>query len=188
MFDIKKERAELAEKTIASKRVYDGVILHLDRDDIELPNGHKSTRESIRHIGAVCVIPVTENDEIILERQYRYPIDEVITELPAGKLDSKDEDYLIAAKRELLEETGITAEEWTDLGFFYPAAAYSDEKIKMYIAKGLKYGKSRPDEDELINVVKIPLDDALRMVMEGEIPDSKTQIAILKYARIKGNK
>ena len=185
MFDIEKERAELAEKTLESHRVYDGVILHLDRDDIELPNGHKATRESIRHIGAVCVMPVTENDEIILERQYRYPIDEVITELPAGKLDSKDEDYLLAGQRELLEETGITAEEWIDLGFFYPAAAYSDEKIKMYIAKGLKYGKSRPDEDELIDVVKIPFDEALHMVMAGEIPDSKTQIAILKYSKIK---
>ena len=179
-----KEIKELSEKKIDGIRVFDGVILHVDKDNVELPNGHKAVREAIRHIGAVCVLPVTEHNEFVLEHQYRYPVNEIITELPAGKLDSKDEEHLSAAKRELLEETGITADEWIALGYFYPAAAYSDEKIKMFIAKKLHFGQSRPDEDEFVNVVKIPAERAIRMVMDGEIPDSKTQIAILKYKNL----
>ena len=100
----------LIEKSVASKSVYEGFILHVKEDDIELPNGKPAKRELIRHIGAVCVVPVTDNNEIIVERQFRYPINQVITEIPAGKLDSMDEDRLEAAKRELKEETGYEAD------------------------------------------------------------------------------
>ena len=180
------EKKELAEVQISSKDIFEGKILHLVNDQVRLPNGETSGREVIRHIGAVCIIPITDDNEVIVERQFRYPVDEVLTEIPAGKLDFKDEDRLEAAKRELREETGYTAEEWTDLGFFYPAAAYSDEKITLYMARGLHLGERELDEDEFINVVKIPLKNLVEQVMSGEIPDNKTQMAILKAAVILG--
>ena len=136
-FDLEKEMQELREVQLSSEDIFDGVILHVKKDRIQLPNGDTSGREIIRHVGAVCVIPVTDQNEAYIERQYRYPYDTVITEIPAGKLDSKQEDRLSAAKRELREETGLSADEWTELGGFYPAAAYSDEYITMYMARGL---------------------------------------------------
>ena len=180
------EKKELAEVQISSKDIFEGKILHLVNDEVRLPNGETSGREVIRHIGAVCIIPITDDNEVIVERQFRYPVDEVLTEIPAGKLDFKDEDRLEAAKRELREETGYIADEWTDLGFFYPAAAYSDEKITLYMARGLHLGERELDEDEFINVVKVPLKDLAEEVMSGKIPDNKTQMAILKAAAILG--
>lgn len=185
-FDSEAERKELREETLSSEDIFDGVILHVKRDRIRLPNGDTSTREVIRHVGAVCVIPVTEKNEVIVERQYRYPFDTVVTEIPAGKLDSRQEDRLSAAKRELREETGYTADEWIDLGGFYPAVAYSDEYITMYLARGLHQGDRELDEDEFLNVVKVPIEELIDDVMSGKIPDSKTQTAILKAARILG--
>ena len=177
---------KLIETTVSSKSIYDGFILHVKEDDIMLPNGKPAKREIIRHIGAVCVVPVTENKEVIVERQFRYPINQVITEIPAGKLDSKDEDRLEAAKRELREETGYVADEWTDIGIYYPAAAYSDEKITMYMAKGLHKGEQELDDDEFLDVKSVPVKELLDMVMTGEITDGKTQVAILKVANILG--
>lgn len=176
----------LKEKKLDSEEIFDGVILHVVKDKIELSTGNTATREVIRHIGAVCVIPVTDNNEVIVERQYRYPFDEVITEIPAGKLNDKGEDRLEAAKRELEEETGYSADKWTVLGDFYPAAAYSDERITMYLAQGLQKGIQHLDDDELLNVKKVPLSDLVDDVMAGKIPDSKTQVAILKTAKILG--
>lgn len=178
--------SELKEQHISTEEIFDGNILHVIKDTVKLPNGNEATREVIRHIGAVCVIPVTDENEVIMERQYRYPIDEVISEIPAGKLDTPEEDWLLAAQRELREETGITADEWKELGVFYPAAAYSDEKIIMYLAKGLHYGKQDLDDDEFLNVKKVPISDLIKDVMDGKITDSKTQVAILKVARILG--
>ena len=172
----------LAERTTASELIFDGKILHLYRDDIQLPNGNPAEREVIRHVGAVCVIPVTDDGMAVMERQYRYPVDEVILEIPAGKLDSKDEDHEEAARRELWEETGYTAKELIPLGKFYPACAYSDETIWMYLAKGLVKGERHLDEDEFLDVELIPLTDLVKQVMAGQIPDAKTQIAILKAA------
>lgn len=186
VFDLEKERRELREVRVRSEEIFDGVILHVIKDTVRLPNGSISTREVIRHIGAVCVIPVTEDGQVIVERQYRYPYDRVITEIPAGKLDSREEDPLSAAKRELREETGFTADTWTDLGPFYPAAAYSDEYITMYMARDLHTGKQELDPDEFLDVEKVPLEELVEDVMAGRIPDSKTQTAILKAARILG--
>lgn len=177
---------ELKEKQTGSQEIFDGKILHVFKDTIELPDGNPSFRELIRHVGAVAVIPVTVDGKIIIERQYRYPFDEVITEIPAGKLDSAEEDHLEAAKRELVEETGITADEWIDLGVYYPTSAYSDEKIYMYLAKGLHRGEQKLDEGEFLDVEEIPLTEMLEQVMKGEIPDGKTQVAILKAAKILG--
>ena len=172
----------LKERQTASKLVFDGKILHLYHDDVALPNGEPAQREVIRHIGAVCVIPVTDDGLAVMERQYRYPIDQVILEIPAGKLDSRDEDPELAARRELEEETGYTAKEWIPLGLFYPACAYSDEAIRMYLAKGLTKGESHRDADEFLDVELIPLKELARQVLAGEIPDAKTQIAVLKAA------
>ncbi len=178
---------DLTEIPKTSEEIYDGVILHVYKDTVTLPNGKPATREVIRHVGAVGVLPVTEDGRVIIERQFRYPIAQVITEIPAGKLDQKTEDRLSAAKRELREETGITAEEWIDMGVYYPAPAYSDEKITLYLAKGLHYGKQDLDEDEFLNTEAVPLAELVRAVMDGEITDGKTQVAILKAARLLQN-
>ncbi len=178
------ELKQLGETQIDSSMVFDGQILHVYNDSVKLPNDNTASREVIRHIGAVCVVPVLDNGYVIVERQYRYPIDQVITEIPAGKLDSADEDRLAAAKRELQEETGYTATKWTDMGLYYPAAAYSDEKITMYLAEGLSLGERHLDDDEFLNVVAIPLKDLVDDIISGKITDGKTQVAILKADRI----
>lgn len=173
---------ELNAVHISTKEIFKGRILHVIEDEVGLPNGDVGKLEIIRHIGAVCIAPLTENNELIVERQCRYAVGEILTEVPAGKLDYKEEDRLLAAQRELREETGYTADEWIELGYFYPAAAYSDEKISLYLAKGLHKGERELDEDEFIDVYKVPLDELLQDVMDGKIPDCKTQMAILKVA------
>ena len=175
---------ELRETQLSSKGIFDGRILHVFEDTVRLPNGAAASREYLRHIGAVCVIPVLEDGSVLVERQYRYPVAQVLTEIPAGKLDAKDEDHLLAAQRELREETGATAERWTSLGLFYPACAYSDEAIEMYLAQGLHFGKRHLDADEFLNVARVPLTELVEEVMAGRIPDAKTQIAILKADRL----
>lgn len=177
----------LKETKIDSKKIYDGAILHVYKDTVTLPNGKPAGREVVRHVGAVGIVPVTEDGKVIVERQYRYPLDMVITEIPAGKLDSKAEDRLEAAKRELREETGITADEWVNLGLYYPAAAYTDEKITLYLARGLHFGEQNLDDDEFLNLEAVPLTELVDHVMSGKITDGKTQVAILKAARLLGN-
>lgn len=179
---------DLTEVQTASEKIYDGVILHVYKDTVTLPNGKPAGRELIRHVGAVGIVPMTEDGKVYIERQYRYPLDAVISEIPAGKLDSKDEDRLAAAKRELKEETGITADEWTDLGIYYPAAAYTDEKITLYLARGLHFGEQKLDDDEFLNIEAVPLGELYEQVMSGEITDGKTQVAILKTANLLNSK
>ena len=186
MDNISQEYRQLAEKQKSSQETYHGPLLHVYHDRVILPNGKEAGRDYIKHLGAVCVIPVTDEGEVIIERQYRYPLDMVITEIPAGKLDSPDEDRLSAAKRELEEETGYRAERWIDMGDFFPAVAYSTEKISMYLALGLSQGERHLDPGEFINVEKVPLETLVHQVMNGEIVDIKTQAAILKAARILG--
>lgn len=180
------EFKQLAEKKVSSEKIFDGVVLHVVKDAVTLPNGNPATRELIRHVGAVAVVPMTEDGKVIVERQYRYPMDMVITEIPAGKLDSKTEDPLEAAKRELREETGITADEWTNLGIYFPTPAYSDEQIHVYLARGLHRGTQDLDEDEFLCVKEIPLEELVNEIMEGKICDGKTQFALLKTARLLG--
>ena len=174
----------LTEVQTDSQNVFDGVILHVRKDTVRLPNGNPATREVIRHVGAVGVIPVTDDGKVIIERQFRYPLDRVITEIPAGKLDSFTEDRLSAAKRELEEETGYTAKEWLEIGDYYPTPAYCDERITLYLARGLELGQRHLDEDEFLNFEAVPLADLLEDVMAGRITDGKTQVAVLKAARI----
>lgn len=176
----------LVEKQISSREIFNGTVLHVFEDRITLPNGAPAHREIIRHVGAVCVIPLTEDGRVVVEKQYRYPVESVLLEIPAGKLNSKSEVRLEAIKRELREETGLSADRWTDLGLFYPAPAYSDEAITMYMAEGLHSGTQALDEDEFLTVETVPLSDLVEAVMAGKIPDAKTQMAVLKAARLKG--
>ena len=176
----KMSEKKLEELMVRSEEVYSGVLLHIYKDEVKLPNGNTSVREYNKHFGAVCIIPMTDDGKVILERQYRYPLHEVITEIPAGKLDSPDEDPLSAAQRELREETGYTADTWVGLGEFRGAAAYSNERIWMYLAKGLTKGERELDDDEFLDVFALPLSDAVEEVMSGKISDGKTIAAVLK--------
>ena len=174
------ENKRLEEVKIASKEIFDGHILHVYKDTVELPNGKEASRELIRHIGAVAVVPLTDDGNVIVERQFRYPLGQVITEIPAGKLDSFDEDRLEAIKRELREETGYVADEWMELGDYHPAAAYTDERITLYLATSLHKGERELDDDEFLDVMEVPLVDLVSEIAKGNITDGKTQVAILK--------
>ena len=173
---------KLAERQTASELIFDGRILHLYRDDIELPNGKPADRELIRHVGAVCVIPVTDDGYAVMERQYRYPVDEVVLEIPAGKLDSPDEDPFLCAKRELSEETGLVAQHWEKLTCLETTPGFCNERIHIYFATGLSQGSVHPDEDEFVSTVRMPLKDAVARVMDGTFRDAKTALAIMMAA------
>ena len=170
----------LEEKQIKAEYMYKGRIINLRRDEALLPNGNTALREVIEHPGGVCVAAITENDEVLMVRQFRYPYSEVVLEIPAGKRDSADENPLKCGKRELREETGATAANFIPLGELYPSPGYCGEVIWLYAASGLSFGNQDTDEDEFLEVEKIPLKKAVEMIMNGEIKDAKTQAAILK--------
>lgn len=174
---------ELFEKRLSSRQIFDGVVVKLFVDEVELPDGTKSVREIVRHPGAVCVVPVTDNGEVIMVRQFRYAFNQVLLEIPAGKLEP-GEDPLRAALRELEEESGVVASNVEYMGELYTTVAIFDERIHMYLATGLTYKDAHPDQGEFLEVEKIPLCRLVDMVMNGEIKDSKTQIAILKAHKI----
>ncbi len=176
---------DLIEEKISSENVFDGVLLHVKRDYVKLPNGNKAVREWIKHQGASAVIPVLPNGDIIMVRQYRYPIGKVTLEIPAGKLDSIDEDPLVCAKRELSEETGYSAERYTKLHSLATTVGFSNEWIHIYLAEGLTKGKQHPDDDEFINMVVMPLSQALDLVSKGEIYDAKSVTAILMVYKLR---
>ena len=173
---------ELWEKTVESKRAFDGVLLHLDVDSVVLPDGQKAIREVARHPGGVCVLPLHADGTVSVVRQYRYPYGEVVTELPAGKLEP-GEDPFDAIKRELSEETGFTAGEWFEMGLFYPSPGYTDERLHLYFARDLTPGATHPDEDEFLEGDRVPLDALLDQVMGGQIKDGKSIALILKVKR-----
>ena len=175
---------DLVERCIESELIYDGQVVHLYVDRVALPDGKTGVREYVRHIGAVAVLPLTENEEVICVRQYRYAHGVVMTEIPAGKLDSRDEDHVEAALRELREETGANCERLTYLGLFRSTPAILDEKIDLYLAEGLTFGERDLDDDEFLNTVRVPLADLVEGVMQGRIADGKTQVAILKVNEI----
>lgn len=170
---------ELFEKTLTQEYKYKGKIINLRFDTALLPDGRECLREVVEHNGGVTVAAVNENKEVYLVEQFRYPYREVIIEAPAGKLE-KGEDPFEAGKRELLEETGAVAEKYYDLGVFYPSPGYCGEIIHLYAATGLKMSEQNLDEDEFLNVKKISLDEAVDMVLQGKIPDGKTQALLLR--------
>lgn len=175
------------EKTIKSEYIFDGRVVRLRYDEVELPDGSRSNREIVEHYGGVAVAAITDEDEIFLVRQYRHPYGEVIYEIPAGKIE-KGEDPFECGKRELKEEVGATADHYELLAVDYPSPGYCGEKIYIYYADGLHLGENELDEGEFLEVVKVPFDKAVEMVMKGEIPDSKTQIAILKLKLLRDKK
>ncbi len=170
----------LIEKPLSSETLYEGKVIRLRRDTALLPNGSTATREVIDHNGGVCIAALTDQKELLFVQQFRYPYLQVISEIPAGKRDSADEDPLTCGKRELQEETGATADRWIPLGTLYPSPGYCGEIIWMYAAVGLHFGTQALDDDEFLQVKKIPLEKAVEMVLSGEITDAKTQTAVLK--------
>lgn len=177
---------KLTETTRKEQYIYKGRIINLRNDEVELPNGKTAYREVIEHPGGVCVLPLTAENEILFVRQFRYPYKEELLEIPAGKRDHGAENPLECGKRELQEETGATAANFRSLGELYPSPGYVGEVIYMFLATDLTYGETNPDEDEFLNIERIPFDKALKMVMDGEIKDAKTQTAILKTAILLG--
>jgi ADP-ribose pyrophosphatase len=154
-----------------------GGLLTVKRDAVRLPNGNTSHREYVLHPGAVVVVPLLPNGNVVLERQFRYPLHQVFIELPAGKIDP-DEDVLKTGQRELLEETGYSANEWVKLGAQHPCIGYSNEVIHIYLATGLAAGKHQLDEDETLEVFEMKFEDCLLMIPRGEITDGKTIVAM----------
>jgi len=168
----------LIEVCISSEMVLDGTMMRVKRDQVRLPSGNQSQREFILHPGAVLIIPILDNGNLLLERQFRYPLNRVFVELPAGKID-QGEDILLTGQRELLEETGYTAQEWIYLGHQHPCIGYSDEVIYMFLAKGLEAGDAHCDEDEALELFEASMEDCLQMVATQEITDAKTILALM---------
>lgn len=169
----------LEEKTLSSEQKFDGKIVKLYVDQIELEDGKQSFREVIKHPGGVCVLPLDDEGNVLFVKQYRYPHHKILLEIPAGKLEY-GENHSECGLRELKEETGCTCDSYEYLGSLIPTPAYCGEVIHMYLARGLHYGEQKLDAGEFLDITKIPLDKAVEMVMNNEIEDSKTQIALLK--------
>lgn len=173
-----------SEKTLNKKEIFDGKIINVHVDDVELPDGSLAFREVVEHSGGVCVAALTDEDEIFMVRQFRYPFKKELVEVPAGKLE-KGEEPLKAGMRELQEECGVTADNVISLGTIYPTVAYCSEIIYMFAATGLKKSEQKLDDGEFLGVEKVKLQTAVEMVMNGEISDAKTVAAVLKVAYLR---
>jgi ADP-ribose pyrophosphatase len=173
----------LTEVKIDSRVVYDGPFLKVTSDTVRLPNGASASREYINHPGAVVILPVFDDGEILLERQFRYPLNRVFIEFPAGKIDP-GEDPLVCAQRELKEETGYTATDWRFVCTIHNAIAYADEHLDIYIARGLTAGTARLDDEEFLDVYKAPLSELLDGVRTGNVTDVKTVIGAFWLEKI----
>ncbi|MCM1335686.1 MAG: NUDIX hydrolase [Bacteroides sp.] len=175
----------LNEETVDSKLSYQGKIFEVYSDTALLENGMTTPRDVIRHPGGVCIVALSDKNEVFFVRQFRYPHKKVLLEIPAGKLEWGEEP-LDCGKRELREETGFTAERFRSLGRLLPTPAYDTEIIYMYLAEGLRRAEQNLDDNEFLDVLTIPLDQAVKMVLENEIDDAKTQLALLKTAVLLG--
>lgn len=175
----------LDEKQLNAEYMYKGKIINLRRDTALLPNGDTGVREVVEHPGGVCVAALTDDGEILMVRQFRYPYFENVLEIPAGKRDRGNESPLECGIRELREETGAVAEKYVSLGELYPTPGYCNEVIYMYAATELKFGEQQLDDDEFLSVEKIPLERATEMILSGEIKDAKTQAAVLKLVLLR---
>jgi ADP-ribose pyrophosphatase len=172
------------EKTLESKRVYEGRIINLRLDSVSLENGNTAMREVVEHPGAVGIVALKENGDIVMVKQYRKAVEQVLLELPAGKLE-QGENPLDCAARELTEETGYTAGDLRYLVSFYTSPGFSNEIMHMFLATNLKEGKKDPDDDEMVETVEISRDRAMDMILKGEIKDGKTIAGILLLGIVK---
>jgi len=174
---------DLTETRIASERIYEGRILNLRRDRVRLPNGREAGREVVEHSGAVAIIALDDDQHIYLVRQYRYPINQVTLEIPAGKLDAGEEPAA-CARRELAEEVGLAAARWQPLLTFYSTPGFSDEIMHLFLATGLQPHREKADDDEFIEIVRIPLTEAATMALRGGIQDAKSIAGIMAATHI----
>lgn len=168
---------DLTEHCISSEVIASGGMLTVKRDEVRLPNGNTSRREYVMHPGAVVVVPILDNGNVVLERQFRYALQQVFIELPAGKIDA-GEAILTTGQRELLEETGYSANDWVKLGHQHPCIGYSNEVIYIYLARDLVAGTHKRDADETLEIFEASFADCLSMIQNGEITDGKTIVAI----------
>jgi ADP-ribose pyrophosphatase len=177
----------LTETMVATDAVFDGVLLHIRRDTVRLPDGSLAQREFVVHPGAALVVPVLPDGNLVVVRQFRYPVGDVFLEFPAGKIDPP-ESALATARRELTEEAGYEATAFTPLGRVHSVVGYSDEAIELYVAEGLTFVGARPDVGEFIETVTISVDAMLEALDRGDITDAKTVAALLLYARRRGQR
>lgn len=182
------QMSTLEERTLKTEHIYSGRIIQVQVDEVELPNGKTSTRELVKHPGAVAVIAITDENKLVMVEQYRKPLEKVIVEIPAGKLE-KGEEPALCARRELEEETGYECESLELVSSFYTSPGFADEIIHIYVAKGLKQKENAAglDEDEFVNVLEITLDEALEFMKEQRIFDAKTIFGVqyLQIANLK---
>jgi ADP-ribose pyrophosphatase len=172
------KHSDLTEHFVSGELVYDGALLKVRRDVVRLPDGSQGVREYIRHPGAVAVVALFDDGSVLLERQFRYPHGRDFIEIPAGKLEP-GEPHLDSAKRELLEETGYLAQEWTRLGIIHTAIAYTDEGITLFVAKKLTRTERKLDQGEFLEILTTPFEEALQMIRNGEITDAKSVAGLL---------
>ena len=172
------------ESKLESKEIFNGHVIRVTLDTVRLENGDTAYREIVHHHGGACILPVDDEGNVYMVRQFRYALGEEIWELPAGKLEA-GEDPFEAAKRELSEECGLTADHFTDLGVLYATVGYDSERIYIWAATGLLPVGQHLDDDEFLDVVKMPFEKALGLVLDGTIRDSKTQVGLLKYALLR---
>ena len=177
--------ARLKEKAVSQKSVFEGKVLHVFCDEITTADGIPSFREYAKHKGAVAVVALDDEENVYLVRQYRYAIGRVTVEIPAGKLELGETDHAAAAARELSEEVGITADRMTPIGIYMASPAILTEKIYCYLAEGLHFGDTHPDEDENLLSFKMPLKEAVEKILSGEWQDGKTLFALQKVYLLK---
>ena len=170
---------ELFERKLQEKPIFSGRIIQVHVDTVELPNGHTSTREVVNHPGGVGILALDQEDRVLTVTQYRYPYGKTLLEIPAGKLERGEDPYQ-AALRELREETGARTEKLISLGEIYPTPGYCDEIIRLYFARDLSWGKTDPDDDEFLQIRRIPLDELADEVLSGKVQDAKTAVAVMK--------
>ena len=174
----------MKEQTLKETLVFDGNLIRVHVDDVKLENGAPAKREIVDHPGGVSVAVLTENNELLFVRQFRYPYKEELLELPAGKLE-RGEDPFEAVKREQKEETGTTGKNYVSLGNVYPTPGYCGEIIRLWACRvDQETGQLDLDPDEFLQTLRVPLDKAVEMVLNNEIPDSKTQVGVLKTAAL----
>ncbi len=171
---------DFSEKTINTDYKFIGEIIKLRVDTVKTPGGNTATRELVEHPGGVAVVALTDDHKVIMEWQYRRPFDRNVYEIPAGKRNSRDEDPLICGKRELEEETGYKAKNFMYLGCMLPTPGFCSEVLHMYVATGLYEGKMNRDQDEYLELEQVPLEAVVEKILNGEIVDAKTCVAVLK--------